>query len=357
MILSAFENNFETYGRADTIQAIDHHGEYFSKDLVYGFESHSFISTEQMNPNDFVTTIASKSKFLVRKFFEDIEDGGNIFVYNFFEEKLPSLDILAELASALSQKVRNYLFAIGLPGQYCLSENTVFHHQPGLILATKDSFTTFNSTPALYRPGWMKICRQALTLIEQHDHDFWKAHQQRISERIAETSVARPNVGNLCIGKSATQSSISPYSIGRTREEDAKGAIDGNANGQVKFHTDFEDNPWWQVDLGDIFGISEVKIYNRIDVPGVMARTARIAVEIGLQPDNLVEIYRRESDDPFGGVDGNGWSVIPTAGPLTIKPSIPIPGRYVRVRLLTRNFLHLDQVEVYGKELSSALFN
>ena len=32
-------------------------------------------------------------------------------------------------------------------------------------------------------------------------------------------------------------------------------------------------------------------------------------------------------------------------------PNIPIPGRFVRIRLLTRNYLHLDQVEVYGKAL------
>ena len=38
--------------------------------------------------------------------------------------------------------------------------------------------------------------------------------------------------------------------------------------------------------------------------------------------------------------------------PLVFAPSIPIPGRFVRVRLLERNYLHLDQVEVYGEVLA-----
>ena len=35
-----------------------------------------------------------------------------------------------------------------------------------------------------------------------------------------------------------------------TREEDAAGAVDGVKDGKWGFHTDFENNPWWQVDLG-----------------------------------------------------------------------------------------------------------
>lgn len=32
-------------------------------------------------------------------------------------------------------------------------------------------------------------------------------------------------------------------------------------------------------------------------------------------------------------------------------PTIPVPARFVRVRLLRRDYLHLDQVEVFGEAL------
>lgn len=139
--------------------------------------------------------------------------------------------------------------------------------------------------------------------------------------------------------KPATQSSISEWSVNLTPEADARGAVNGVINGQGKFHTDLEDAPWWQVDLDRISGISEIRLFNRMDQ---RERANRLAIDIGLEAGHLIEIYRRESDEPFGGVDGN---------PLIFKPTIPIPGRFVRIRLLTRNYLHLDQVEIWGEPL------
>ncbi|OYV89132.1 MAG: hypothetical protein B7Z57_13670 [Acidiphilium sp. 37-60-79] len=147
---------------------------------------------------------------------------------------------------------------------------------------------------------------------------------------------------NLVKGKFATQSSVSEWAAHTTPEADAVGALDGVIDGQQGFHTDIEESPWWMVDLGDIFGISEIRIFNRMDIPGVAERASRLAIEIGLEQDNFVEVYRREEQEPFGGVDGH---------PLVFKPTIPIPGRYARIRLLNRNYLHLDQVEVYGDHL------
>jgi hypothetical protein len=30
------------------------------------------------------------------------------------------------------------------------------------------------------------------------------------------------------------------------------------------FHTENEENPWWQMDLGSIYEIAEVRLYNRL---------------------------------------------------------------------------------------------
>jgi hypothetical protein len=142
--------------------------------------------------------------------------------------------------------------------------------------------------------------------------------------------------------KKATQSSICQWSLHPVPQDDAAGAINGIKNGRQGFHTEIEDSPWWLVDLGNIYGIHEIKLFNRMDIPGVAERSARIAIDVGLKEDEFIEIHRREEDFPFGGVDGD---------PLIVEPLIPYVGRFVRIRLLERNYLHLDQVEVYGELL------
>ncbi len=146
-------------------------------------------------------------------------------------------------------------------------------------------------------------------------------------------------------GKVATQSSISAWSAGSSPEADAIRALNGVIDGRGKFHTGLDDVPWWQVDLGAVHGIGTVKLFNRMDVSGAAERANRLAIDIGFDPERLIEVFRRESEAPFGGADGQ---------PLVFAPAIPIPGRFVRIRLLERNYLHLDQVEVYGEALSLA---
>ncbi len=142
--------------------------------------------------------------------------------------------------------------------------------------------------------------------------------------------------------KDCIQSSLSLWSRDTEMACESRGAVNGKIDGTFKFHTDLDDPAWWRVDLNDINGISEVRLFNRLDDSSTIGRSARLAIDIGFTPDHLIEVYRRETDEPFGGIDGN---------PLIFKPTIPIPGRFVRIRLLTRNYLHLDQVEVYGEPL------
>ena len=151
---------------------------------------------------------------------------------------------------------------------------------------------------------------------------------------------------NIALGKVATQSSTSAWSYVRSPADDAAGGIDGRQDGNFGFHTDFEESPWWMLDLGTLATIREIRLFNRLDDEGIARRAARLVIEVGFRADELSEVFRRESGEAFGGVDGQ---------PMIFRPSVPIPGRYVRVRLLTRNYLHLDQVEVYGEPLPEAL--
>ncbi len=149
----------------------------------------------------------------------------------------------------------------------------------------------------------------------------------------------RPRAKNIALGKPATQSSVCAWSVGKTPETDAAGAVDGTIDGKYSFHTDVENHPWWQVDLSKSLEISEIWIFNRIDNQVVSHRANSLAIEISEMEDEYFEAFRYESDAPFGGADGK---------PLIFKPAQPIRGRFVRVKLLKRDFLHLEQVEVYG---------
>lgn len=148
---------------------------------------------------------------------------------------------------------------------------------------------------------------------------------------------ARPN---LALEQPATQSSVSEWSRAATPEGDAAGAVDGVADDRYGFHTALEDAPWWRVDLGASCRISDIWLFNRLDQPNLAERASQLAIDIGETEAGYKEHFRLEAPTPFGGADGH---------PLTINFHPPAMGRYVRLRLLNRNFLHLSQVEVYGE--------
>ncbi len=59
--------------------------------------------------------------------------------------------------------------------------------------------------------------------------------------------------------------------------DDATGAVDGVKDGTYGFHTDRDDGPWWQVDLGEPVPLGRIAVYNRCD-GNVEARAARLQV-------------------------------------------------------------------------------
>ncbi len=147
---------------------------------------------------------------------------------------------------------------------------------------------------------------------------------------------------NIAAGKRATQSSRYHPAGSSTLEDEASAALDGVIDGRESFHTDIEDSPWWRVDLGAVCLITEIRIFNRLDNIWIAQRSANLAIDIGLEQNSLNEVYRRESMQAFGGIDGE---------PLILRPPQALFGRFINIRLLTRNYLHLDQVEIYGEAM------
>jgi hypothetical protein len=148
--------------------------------------------------------------------------------------------------------------------------------------------------------------------------------------------------GNLAQGKPSTQSStLSGYGV-----SDAGLAVDGNTNGNFYSgsvaHTNYESNPWWQVDLGASATVQSVVIFNRTDCCS----------------ERLADYWIFVSNTPFSPGDtpatlqarAGTWSSHVTGIP---SPSTSVTantqGRYVRVQLSAPNFLSLAEVQVTGQ--------
>lgn len=139
--------------------------------------------------------------------------------------------------------------------------------------------------------------------------------------------------GNRAWNRPASQSSLSRWSEGDATQGPSGGA-NGAITGQFGFHTDCEDDPWWQVDLEAVHPLQEVRIYNRMDSARERSRTLRVL----LSEDGSAWTQVHDQDGyTFGGADGRPLRVM-LAG---------IPARYVRLQLNARTYLHLDEVQVF----------
>lgn len=126
--------------------------------------------------------------------------------------------------------------------------------------------------------------------------------------------------------------------------EDALGGVDGVKNGKWGFHTQFENNPWWQVDLGASLPLDRVVLYNRCDLA---QRNARVILSLSDDGKTFRPVYQHNGTVFFGFTDKK---------PLEVKLG-GAAARYVRLGLAGRSYFHLDEVEVYavGKPANLAL--
>lgn len=143
---------------------------------------------------------------------------------------------------------------------------------------------------------------------------------------------------NLALGKTATQSSTQFFA-------EASRALDGVTNGDFwngnsVSLTNWENNAWWEVDLGFIGEIESINIWNRTDCCESL----------------LSNYYIFVSDIPFSSTDLNStlsqtgvsnFLDLAVVGTPT-ETSINRTGRYIRVQLAEASFLAIAEVEVMG---------
>jgi hypothetical protein len=142
-------------------------------------------------------------------------------------------------------------------------------------------------------------------------------------------------ISHLAKGKRATQSSTYPGG-------DAANAVDGNTNGiwrgKSVSHTLKKGSPWWQVDLGAVYRINQICVFNRRDCCGERLNGAVVMVS---------ELpFRGNPLKPKKG-DGVGRRSLEIAGPSKTL-TIARKGRYVRVQIPRNEHLQLAEVAVLG---------
>ncbi len=124
--------------------------------------------------------------------------------------------------------------------------------------------------------------------------------------------------------------SVGPVST----QEDAAGGVDGFKNGKWGFHTELQDDPWWQVDLERPTAIGRLVLYNRCDLA---ERNARILVWLSDDGNQWHEVYQHNGTVFYGHTD-NKPLVVDLKGQRA---------RFVRLGLRGKSYFHLDEVEIY----------
>ncbi|MBI3853939.1 MAG: discoidin domain-containing protein [Verrucomicrobia bacterium] len=123
--------------------------------------------------------------------------------------------------------------------------------------------------------------------------------------------------------------------------DDAAGGCDGVTNGKWGFHTAEDNHPWWQVDLGKVFPLSQVRVWNRAESEDIAARAANFQILLSNDGAEWHEAYRHNGRVFYG-------YRMPDRSPLVVRLT-DTAARFVRIQLPARTFLHLDEVEVIGK--------
>jgi len=128
-----------------------------------------------------------------------------------------------------------------------------------------------------------------------------------------------------------------------TTAEDAAGGCDGVKTGAWGFHTaSGEQDPWWQIDLGQATKLDRVVVFNRTDT-GRVSRTQSLQVLVAAEAGGEFQLVYQHTGGPFYGVKENKPLVV------SLKDK-DITAQIVRLAIPGRCSFALDEVEVYATD-------
>jgi hypothetical protein len=150
--------------------------------------------------------------------------------------------------------------------------------------------------------------------------------------KLREEMLCKRSQSNVALGKTARQSSTSQWSS-PPYTDTASVAVAKFFNPDCSFHTDFEYEPWWQVDLETETPVREIQIYNR---RANADRLIRFAITISLDGITWKEIHRKDDD----------LLIVDSLNPYVWVSSSPVPSRFVKIALIGQGILHLSRVRI-----------
>ncbi len=106
---------------------------------------------------------------------------------------------------------------------------------------------------------------------------------------------------NLALGQPALVSSVWEGEAEQDPARNAAGGNNGKITGHYGFHTAYEHDPWWQVDLGAPREIGRVAVFNRMDL---RERCTKLALYGSPDGQNWIMQAAKLDGSLFGGVDG-----------------------------------------------------
>lgn len=139
---------------------------------------------------------------------------------------------------------------------------------------------------------------------------------------------------NIALNKTASQSSTLN---GAGPERAVDGNIDGDYGKGSVTHTNSDEKAWWMVDLGGLYDISQVQVFNRTDCCSGRLNDFNISV-LDSDKNEVWTNHQMSFPDPAVTVKTGG-----------------VTGRYVKVQLTGRNNLSLAEVVVNGCRKNLAL--
>ena len=159
---------------------------------------------------------------------------------------------------------------------------------------------------------------------------------------------------NLVIGKEVRQSST--YTVGVKKWHQPEVASNGDTRGEGEkycTHTCRDDQAWWEVDLGANAVIERIVLWNRTDSPTDKGQPQDYFTK-RLFPVWVIISSKEIPDDREEGLDA-ALEEADCARKFTENVrcsewTVPVntTGRYIRLQLEKKNFLHFSQLEVFG---------
>ncbi|SUW97572.1 sugar transferase [Campylobacter jejuni subsp. doylei] len=143
------------------------------------------------------------------------------------------------------------------------------------------------------------------------------------------------DVENISLNKKAIQSSISAWSL---YDDASRACRDDLHIPDFAFHTALENNPWWMIDLEEIYPIECVRIYNR-----------------KLYKDNnylrLLKIEFSKDKETWILADKSLFEFIDDKDILDINIGQCLDARFVRISLENYGYLHLSKIEIFKRKI------